>query len=55
MAIGVAGQAVLLAATVDSCSKMVIAWVVGGARFGALYAAGTLLALAAAAGVWAWL
>lgn len=55
MAIGVAGQAVLLAATVDSCSKMVIAWVVGGSRFGALYGAGTLLALGAAVGVWAWL
>lgn len=55
MAIDVAGQAALLAAAVDSCSKMVIAWLVGGSRFGALYAAGTLLALAAAAGVWAWL
>uniref|UniRef100_B0SVV5 Uncharacterized protein n=1 Tax=Caulobacter sp. (strain K31) TaxID=366602 RepID=B0SVV5_CAUSK len=54
MAIGIAGQAVLLAAAVDSVSKMVIACAVGGSRFGALYSAGTLLALGAAAGAWAW-
>ncbi|EJL33023.1 putative membrane protein [Caulobacter sp. AP07] len=54
MAIGVAGQAVLLAAVVDSFSKMVIACVVGGWRLGGLYSAGTLLALGAAAGVWRW-
>ncbi|SFK03744.1 DUF4010 domain-containing protein [Caulobacter sp. UNC279MFTsu5.1] len=54
MAIGVAGQAVLLAAVVDSFSKMVIACVVGGWRFGGLYSTGTLLALGAAAGVWRW-
>jgi uncharacterized membrane protein (DUF4010 family) len=54
MAIGVAGQAVLLAAVVDSFSKMVIACVVGGWRLGGLYSAGTLLVLGVAAGVWRW-
>jgi len=41
--------AVLLAAGMDSISKAVIASVVGGVRFGAIFAAGTLLAAALAA------
>jgi len=50
-----AAYAVLLAAAVDSGSKTAIALVVGGRRFGALFAGGTLLAaaLAAAALLWA--
>jgi hypothetical protein len=46
---------VLLAAVVDSFSKMVVARAVGGWRFGGLYSAGTLLALGVAAGVWTWI
>lgn len=42
-------QAVLLAAGVDSLSKAVIATVLGGRRFGALFAAGTLAAVVVAA------
>ena len=50
-----AAYAVLLAAAVDSGSKTVIALVVGGRRFGALFAGGTVAAaaLAAAALLWA--
>lgn len=44
--------AILLAATTDSGSKAVIAAVVGGPRLGALFAAGTLLAAAAGAGLY---
>jgi uncharacterized membrane protein (DUF4010 family) len=42
----VAAQAVLLAAAVDSVSKTGIAVVVGGRRFGTLFAVGTAVALA---------
>ena len=48
-----AAQAVLLAVAVDSGSKTAIAFVVGGRRFGAVFAAGTAAA-AAAAGVALW-
>jgi uncharacterized membrane protein (DUF4010 family) len=41
-----AGQAVLVAALVDSGSKTAIAVVVGGRRFGAVFAGATVLALA---------
>ena len=46
--------AVLLAAAVDSISKVAIAGVVGGIRFGALLAGGTLVAAAAAAAALYW-
>ncbi len=49
-----AAYAVLLAAGVDSVSKSVIAAVVGGLRFGAVFAAGTLAAAALAAIAWYW-
>lgn len=45
---GLAGQAVLLAAAVDSVSKIVIACVVGGRRFGLRFLAGTASAGAVA-------
>jgi uncharacterized membrane protein (DUF4010 family) len=46
--------AVLLAAAVDSVSKVAIAGIVGGVRFGALLAGGTLVAAAAAAAALYW-
>ncbi|MES2896811.1 MAG: DUF4010 domain-containing protein [Pseudomonadota bacterium] len=46
--------AVLLTAAVDSASKATIATVVGGVRFGGLFAAGTLLAAAAATAAFYW-
>ena len=46
--------AVLAAMAADTLSKTVIAWSVGGARFGALYAGGSLVGVAAAAGAIAW-
>jgi uncharacterized membrane protein (DUF4010 family) len=46
-----AAYAVLLATAVDSGSKVVIATVVGGVRFGLLFAGGTLLAAGVAAAV----
>jgi uncharacterized membrane protein (DUF4010 family) len=46
--------AVLLAAAVDSVSKVAIAAVVGGVRFGALLAGGTFVAAAAAAAALYW-
>lgn len=51
-----AAQAVLVAAGVDSLSKIVLASVVGGARFGGWVGLGTLIAavLAALAGWFAW-
>lgn len=49
LSLGLATYAVLLAAATDSLSKAVIATVAGGVRFGALFAAGTLLAAGAAA------
>nr|MEA2798304.1 hypothetical protein [Phenylobacterium sp.] len=49
-----AADAVLLAAAVDSASKVMIAAVVGGMRFAAMFAGGTLLAAAAAALAWYW-
>jgi uncharacterized membrane protein (DUF4010 family) len=49
-----AALAVLVAAAVDSVSKSVIALVVGGKRFGLMYAAGTVVAGAAAGGVLLW-
>lgn len=55
LALGLAAQAVLLAAAVDSVSKAVIAVVVGGPRFGALFAAATLAAAAGAAAAYLWL
>ncbi|MFZ4608111.1 MAG: MgtC/SapB family protein [Caulobacter sp.] len=48
-----AAWAILLAAGADSGSKAVIATLVGGPRLGALFAAGTLLAAAAGAAVYA--
>jgi uncharacterized membrane protein (DUF4010 family) len=42
-------KAILLAAAVDSVSKIGLAAAFGGVRFGGLFAAGTLLAMAAAA------
>jgi uncharacterized membrane protein (DUF4010 family) len=45
-----AALAVLIAAGVDTVSKAVIATVVGGVRFGGLYAGGSALAAAAAGG-----
>lgn len=49
-----AALAVLVAAAVDSVSKSVIALVVGGRRFGLMYAAGTLVAGAAAGAALLW-
>ncbi|MEO6339674.1 MAG: DUF4010 domain-containing protein, partial [Caulobacteraceae bacterium] len=42
------GYAIMLAAAADGISKMAIAAMVGGVRFGGLFAGGTLLAAAAA-------
>lgn len=49
-----AALAVLVAAAVDSVSKSVIALVVGGKRFGLMYAAGTVVAGAAAGAALLW-
>ncbi|RAK68486.1 MgtC/SapB family protein [Phenylobacterium kunshanense] len=49
-----AALAVLVAAAVDSVSKSVIALVVGGKRFGLMYAAGTVIAGAAAGAALLW-
>lgn len=49
-----AALAVLVAAAVDSVSKSVIALVVGGKRFGLMYAAGTVVAGAAAGATLLW-
>ena len=46
--LSLAAYAVLIAAGVDSLSKMTIAVVVGGPRFGAWFGGGTLVAAAAA-------
>jgi uncharacterized membrane protein (DUF4010 family) len=47
--------AILLAALVDSVSKTAIATLVGGVRFGAVFAAGTLAAAGAAAAALFWI
>lgn len=49
-----AAFAILLAAGVDSLSKMAVAWVVGGRRFGAWFSAGTLLSAGAAMAAMYW-
>lgn len=50
LALELGAYAVLIAAGMDSLSKCVIAWTVGGQRFGRLFLAGTAAAAAAAGG-----